>query len=56
MAFVQKKYYNLILGIMCLFLLIFIFNWSHFLSIHKYVVECFTNQENESNESNESNK
>jgi len=50
MVFVQKKYYNLTLGIMCLFLLIFIFNWSHFLSIHKYVVECFTNQSNESNE------
>jgi len=43
MAFFQKKYYNLVLAVICVLLFIFILNWSHYLSINQYITECFTN-------------
>ena len=43
MAFFQKKYYNLVLAVICVLLFIFILNWSHYLSVNKYITECFTN-------------
>ena len=43
MTFFQKKYYNLVLAVICVLLFIYILNWSHYLSVNKYITECFTN-------------
>ena len=43
MKIIKEKYYNLVLAVICVLLFIFILNWSHYLSINKYIVECFTN-------------
>jgi len=43
MTIIKEKYYNLVLAVVCVLLFIFILNWSHYLSINKYIVECFTN-------------
>jgi hypothetical protein len=40
MAFFKNKYISL--SLVCIILLIIIFYWIHFLSINKYIVECFT--------------
>ena len=39
-----KKYNTLFLALFCFILIIIIFIWINFLSINKYVVECFTNE------------
>jgi hypothetical protein len=44
MIFIQKKYNTIFLALLCLVLLVSIFYWIHFLTIHKYIVECFTQQ------------
>lgn len=46
MSLIQKKYNNIFLAVLCLVLLVSIFYWIHFLTIHKYIVECFTNNYN----------
>ena len=43
MEFFQKKYYNLVLAVICVLLFIFILNWSHYLSVNNYIREYFTN-------------
>ena len=40
-----KKYYNLFLAVFCIILFYLIFRWIDYLSIHKYIVECFTSNE-----------
>lgn len=42
MGFILKKYNNIFLALFCIVLLFFIFKWIGFLSINKYIVECFT--------------
>ena len=42
MNFIQKKYTNIFLGILCVILLFYIFFWVDFLAVNKYIVECFT--------------
>jgi len=42
MNFIQKKYINIFLGILCVILLFYIFFWIDFLAVNKYIVECFT--------------
>jgi len=42
MDFILKKYNNIFLALFCIVLLFFIFKWIGFLSINKYIVECFT--------------
>jgi hypothetical protein len=37
-----NKYYKIFLAISCVVLLYLIFQWIEYLSIHKYVVECFS--------------
>ena len=44
MVFIQKKYNTIFLAVLCLVLLVAIFYWIHFLTIHKYIVECFTSE------------
>lgn len=44
MNFFQKKYYNLVLAVICVLLFVFILNWSHYLSANQYIRECFTNE------------
>ena len=39
----KNNYVILFMALFTFILLLIIFNWIHFLSIHKYVVECFTN-------------
>jgi hypothetical protein len=46
MSLIQKKYNNIFLAVLCIILLVFIFYWIHFLTINKYIVECFTNNYN----------
>jgi hypothetical protein len=41
MNFISKKYNNIFLAFFCIVLLFFIFQWIGFLSINKYIVECF---------------
>ena len=51
MAFIQKKYNNILLAFVCIILLVSIFYWIHFLTFNNYIVEYFTCgcfQENES--------
>ena len=42
MGFIQKKYNNIFLALFCIVLIFFIFQWIGFLSLNKYIVECFT--------------
>ena len=42
MVFILKKYNYIFLALFCVVLLFFIFQWIGFLSINKYIVECFT--------------
>jgi hypothetical protein len=42
MSLIQKKYNTIFLAVLCVVLLVFIFYWIHFLTIHKYIVECFS--------------
>jgi len=42
MVFIQKKYNTILLAFICVILLVSIFYWIHFLSVNKYVIECFT--------------
>jgi hypothetical protein len=42
MNFISKNYYNIFLAFFCIVLLFFVFQWIQFLSINKYIVECFT--------------
>jgi hypothetical protein len=42
MGFIQKKYNNIFLALFCVVLIFFIFQWIGFLSLNKYIVECFT--------------
>ncbi len=44
MTFIKEKYYNLVLAVICVLLFIFILNWTHYLSVQNYIVECFTNE------------
>ena len=38
----QKKYNNIFLALFCIVFIVFIFQWIGFLSLNKYIVECFT--------------
>jgi len=40
-----KNYYNILLAFFCLILFYLIFRWIDYLSIQKYIVECFTTNE-----------
>jgi hypothetical protein len=42
MVFIQKKYNNIFLALFCVVLIFLIFQWIGFLSLNKYIVECFT--------------
>jgi len=42
MVFIQKKYNNIFLALFCVLLIFLIFQWIGFLSLNKYIVECFT--------------
>lgn len=42
MIFMQKKYNNIFLALFCIVFIFFIFQWIGFLSLNKYIVECFT--------------
>ena len=42
MYFLKNKYNNIILAIISIILLVSIFIWIHFLTINKYIIECFT--------------
>lgn len=42
MVFIQKKYNTIFLAVLCVILLFSIFYWIHFLTINKYITECFT--------------
>ena len=41
MATIQNKYYTLLLALFCIGLLFYIFQWVNFLSVNKYIIECF---------------
>jgi hypothetical protein len=41
MIFIKKKYNNIFLAVLCVVLLFSIFYWISFLTINKYIVECF---------------
>ena len=41
MFFIKKKYNTIFLAVLCFILIVLIFYWFHFLTIHKYIVECF---------------
>jgi len=41
---VSDKYYKILLALSCIILLYIIFMWINYLSINKYIVECFTPQ------------
>jgi len=42
MVFILKKYNNIFLALFCIVLLFYIFQWISFLSVKKYIIECFT--------------
>jgi hypothetical protein len=42
MGFIQKKYNNIFLALFCVVFIFLIFQWIGFLSLNKYIVECFT--------------
>ena len=42
----KKKYNTIFLAFFCVLLLFLIFYWIHFLTFHKYIVECFNNNNN----------
>jgi hypothetical protein len=46
MVLIQKKYNTIFLAFFCVLLLFLIFYWIHFLTFHKYIVECFNNNNN----------
>ena len=48
MVFIQKKYNTIFLAVLCVVLFISIFYWIHFLTIHQYIVECFTSSTSDS--------
>jgi hypothetical protein len=43
MVLIQKKYNTIFLAFLCVLLLFLIFYWIQFLTFHKYIVECFIN-------------